>query len=267
MDIQAYVDSLNLELDVTTRVDCPACGGANTFTVTRAIGAVKWNCYKNSCKIRGVNSNVDLSASEMMNMLYKSDMEYKPFEIPDDWIVPTQGSKTLAYLKQNHCLSAYQDKRVDVRYDVGQHRHVFLNWQGGVCVGAVGRKENSYMQGPKWYFYNKETLAPLVVPQYGSVGFPDYPTGKRGVIVEDAASACAVSVIQDGIALLGTHMVPDYIKLLSSYDQLTVALDPDAQSKAMDIARHLGYYTDVRVVMISDDIKYMEPEQILEEVA
>src|SRR5210317_731556 len=58
--IQDFIDTLDLHVDATYRGDCPVCHGKNTFTVTRDLGNVLYNCYKNSCRIAGAHhKNMD----------------------------------------------------------------------------------------------------------------------------------------------------------------------------------------------------------------
>jgi high-affinity Fe2+/Pb2+ permease len=190
------------------------------------------------------------------------------FVIPDNWQLASQSVSTMQYLEKNHVLPAYKDHRVDVRYDPVLRRHVFLTWDAGRCVGATGRKQNAKVDGPKWYIYNKSGGQPLVVPQYGVTGFPDYSKSYRtGVVVEDGASASAVSCVADGVALLGTYLQPNYMSILSQYNTLIMALDPDAIVKSLAMQKELEFYVDkVRVVMISDDLKYMTPDQVQWEI-
>jgi len=265
MKIRDYALSLDLGLDETTRVDCPSCGRANTFTVTKTLQGMMWNCYSVNCNTKGVDKDVRFSGEDIKASLNRKKST-AAFSIPYTWVKATTDNRVIPYLKANNCLSAYLDKRVDVCYDVKNDRRVFIIWDQGICKGAIGRKTNHKRYGSKWQIYSDTMVAPLVVPQFGEAGFPHYPGKRVGVIVEDAASACAASFVGDGIALLGTNLFPEYIPLLAKYDHIVVALDPDAAWKGIEMAHYLGFYTSTRVALIPDDLKYMSVEHIKETV-
>ena len=63
MNIRGYLDSLNLRDEEFIRRDCPSCSGKNTFTATKEMGQIKYNCYKLDCNIGGYH-NVDLTAGD-----------------------------------------------------------------------------------------------------------------------------------------------------------------------------------------------------------
>jgi orotidine-5'-phosphate decarboxylase len=64
---------------------------------------------------------------------------------------------------------------------------------------------------------------------------------------------------------MGTSLPTEYISTLQNkFDNIIVALDRDATSKAFDIARELGYTSKSRVVMLEDDLKYFKPDKIRE---
>ena len=264
MNVQDFVKGINLGLDEGSRMDCPVCGGTNTFSISKTLSGMKWNCYSSSCNIKGVDSNIKLSPEEIREALtHTSSNKYQPYPAPEEWVSPLGHTPVMHYLDKNNCMSAFKDRRVDVHYDVIRSRIVFLNWVKGICIGAVGRKDTMHVAGPKWLVYGAALSHPLVVPQYGSYGFPDHPTGRRiGIIVEDAASACAASCVGDGIALMGTHLVPEFIPILKGYDKIIVALDPDAARKSIDMANYLKFFVDTKVVLLKDDLKYSKVDEI-----
>jgi len=56
MWITEYLASLNLSQGGRYRGDCPKCGGKNTFNVNRDNDKILFNCYRNSCTLRGVET-------------------------------------------------------------------------------------------------------------------------------------------------------------------------------------------------------------------
>ena len=118
----------------------------------------------------------------------------------------------------------------------------------GIIIDAIGR---ALKYGTKWHRYGN-TTEPFLAG-----------TGDDLYLVEDAASACAVSEDYAGVALMGTSLPTEYISTLQNkFDNIIVALDRDATSKAFDIARELGYRSKTRVVMLEDDLKYFKPNEI-----
>ena len=264
MRVTDFVKGISLGLDEGVRIDCPVCGGVNTFSVSKTISGMKWNCYKASCNSKGVDSNIKLSPDEIREALeHNYSNKFKPFPAPEEWVSAAGHRSVVDHLKKYNAWSAYKDHRVDVQYDVVRHRIVFLNWVKGICIGAVGRKDSVHVAGPKWLVYGKALSHPLVVPKHGSYGFPARPNTPRiGIVVEDALSACSASFAADGIALMGTHLVPEFIPVLKEYDKIIIALDPDAASKSLDMARYLKFYVDTEVLLIKDDLKYNTVDEI-----
>ena len=84
------------------------------------------------------------------------------------------------------------------------------------------------------------------------------------VIVEDCPSACAVSNILTGIAIMGTKLKEIHKSHLQPYKKLYICLDRDATIKAYDMAKNLrsSGYPNVIVTPLEDDLKYYNTEQI-----
>ena len=62
------------------RMSCPLCGGRDTLTISKVDGKLLWNCYKASCKTKGVKE-YSRSKSEIkdFNFLLKHmQKEVKP---------------------------------------------------------------------------------------------------------------------------------------------------------------------------------------------
>ena len=83
------------------------------------------------------------------------------------------------------------------------------------------------------------------------------------MLVEDCASACAVSEVHTGVALMGTSLPDSYIPVLKKkFKKVIVALDRDATTKAFDISNQLRYYMDTEVKILEDDLKYFDKTPI-----
>lgn len=241
----------------TYRGDCPECGGDNSFSAINEYGSVKYHCFRSSCPLSG-SINKEMSYEDVCNALNddlrgEHDNVRRVYSIPDHFVSVAERSEVIEYLRKNNCLTAYYERRADVRYDPKQNRVVFLIKEDGVIYDAVGR---SLVRGvsPKWYRYGV-ARRPFTCPSLHS------DLGRRGCVVEDCASACAVSDYMDGIALLGTVLAD--INTFRQYDILYIALDKDASDKAFEMHRYLSFYCkDVKIVLLEKDLKYLKKEEI-----
>jgi hypothetical protein len=134
---------------------------------------------------------------------------------------------------------------IKVRYLPTENRVLFYTNDG---TGAVGRALDSRL--PKWWKYGETS-------QGISVG-----SGEHAVLVEDVASACAVSRVSGvvGFALLGTNITNGIKTQLVKYKKTTLVLDSDASSKAVYLIRKHNKVTNLRLTEI--DLKCLTPKQI-----
>ena len=66
-----------------------------------------------------------------------------------------------------------------------------------------------------------------------------------------------------GVALLGTSLQESHKRYLAQFSTAVIALDPDALPKTLQMAKELrGYVNDVRVLRLTDDLKYRNPEDM-----
>jgi len=136
-------------------------------------------------------------------------------------------------------------------YDVKEHRVVFPVIHNGVTVDATGRSLGKRL--PKWKRYGKNYL-PYVSGR-----------GKTAVVVEDCISAAVVGDSDGcvGVAVLGTSLSNAHKEYLSQFSTAVIALDPDALPKTLQFAKELrGYVDNVKVLRLTDDLKYQEPTDI-----
>jgi hypothetical protein len=244
MDIIRYIGTLDLDLDQSYRGDCPKCGGKNTFTATRSIGKLLYNCYKAGCSLSGTK-NQRVSIKDLTN---NTTSDASNFEMPKH-IIPavssTKNSPTFETFSSRYglCLNS-----LDVYYDLKEHRIVFPIVHDYKIVDAVGRTTNSKIS-PKWR-------------RYGASGY-GYKVGEGNIVVlvEDCISASVVA--QEftncvGFALLGTTFLNTYCKQLEDVDTIIIALDPDANNKSLELKRQLSSYLDAKIFSfkLEDDLKY-----------
>ncbi len=140
--------------------------------------------------------------------------------------------------------------KVDLYYDVKDSRIVFPIKKDGVIVDATGR--SIYNKLPKW-------------KRYGNSDLPyTFGSGSIAIVVEDCISAVVVgNDVYVGVAVLGTSLSSSHRQYLSQFSTAVIALDPDALSKTLSMAKELrGYVDDVRVLRLTDDLKYRREEDI-----
>ena len=86
--------------------------------------------------------------------------------------------------------------------------------------------------------------------------------GDTAVLVEDVASACSVSRLDNyvGVALLGTNITEQIKNTLKRYNNLFLVLDNDASVKAVTLTKSLT--TAVKVKLTKRDLKYLNKEEL-----
>ena len=245
LDVYTYINDIHLNVGETKRTNCPNCNGYNTFTVTNNMGRIVWNCYKVSCGIRGTKK-VNMDADDLRAyMESKKVLTDDLFEMPS-YLVPVTDEHTDAINFAKH----WQIDHTDLWYDVKEHRVVFLIHHNNSVVDATGRSLTNRL--PKWKRYGNSSL-PFMV---GS--------GKTAVVVEDCVSAAVVgNDARVGVALLGTSLTAEQRERLTQFSTAIIALDPDAIIKSLAISKELrGYVDNVRVLKLTDDLKYRNPEDM-----
>jgi len=240
--------------DVDTRMDCPFCHNTNTLTIKKNNADLMWYCFHASCSAKGKHQE-KMSMEQIYETVVskqKDTASKRPaaFKLPQSFISIHSEPKCINYIKQNNCASAKQKGKVNFMYDVKQHRIVFLIKQKDRVVGAIGRGLSSHVY-PKWFIYGDKSY-PFICG--------NSPTA---VLVEDCASACAVSDLYSGVALMGTSLPDSFIPVIrKKYKEVIVALDRDATTKAFDISNKLRYYIPTKVKILQDDLKYFNEQQI-----
>jgi len=267
MNIIEIINDLQLSVGDSKRMACPVCHTKNTFTITNTMGKIVWNCYKASCPVSG-GTNVALSVSDVRKALgYMEPEADKPIPfVKPDYIV-NAGPECWSYLDQ-YALPEDADD-FTVLYDVKDHRIVFpVLDERGVMVDGSGRSLGKRI--PKW-------------KRYGNSDLPyHHGCGNVAVVVEDSVSAAVVGAtvnnelkldaseddVYVGVAVLGTSLSEGHKRYLSQFSTIIVALDPDALPKSLKFAKELRTYCpDVRVLKLTDDLKYNNPVDIINLIA
>lgn len=242
-NIYNTISDMDIPNGHTKRMNCPSCGGIKTFTVTNNMGSLVWNCYKASCGTKG-GTRVHLTVDDIRAGFGGAE-EYatqETFTMPD-YIVPA----TFDVAEWAMELYGLDHEELGLMYDVKEHRAVFPVKHDGRIVDATGRALGKRL--PKWKRYGKNSL-PYV-----------HGDGKVAVVVEDCVSAAVVgNDVWCGVAVLGTSLSDSHKRYLAQFSTAIIALDPDALPKTLTMAKELrGYVDDVRVLRLTDDLKYRNP--------
>lgn len=257
-NIRQFVNDLGLtEGGRPYRGDCPECRGRNTFTATKELGDIKYNCFKLGCTVGGIYGT-DMTAAEIHRYREQQQQqraytnikkEKDTMEIPE-YVVTPKASHT----KHQRYIRRWGIALGDVMYDVKDERVVFPIKHEGRIVDAVGRAVGK-KQNPKWYRYTGEA-------DYYTVG-----DGSTLLIVEDVVSA--VIAVQEmpyitAMAILGTSMNPKHFEKIGEYDKVIIALDPDAIGKTVEYRREIELWTGRKTTAMNlqDDIKYKMEEDL-----
>ena len=242
-NIYNIVSDMNVSNGETKRVNCPLCNGYKTFTVTNNMGSLVWNCYKASCGTKG-GSRVRLSVDDIRKGFGGAEefASQDTFSLPE-YIIP-HNFDVAEWAMELYGLDA---SALGLMYDVKEQRVVFPVRHDNRIVDATGRSMTKRL--PKWKRYGKSGL-PYVSGH-----------GKVAVVVEDCVSAAVVgNDVWCGVAVLGTSLSESHKRYLAQFSTAVIALDPDALPKTLRMAKELrGYVDDVRVLRLTDDLKYRNP--------
>ena len=242
-----WVKTLSIKEGGRVTTDCPFCGGRNKFTLDKFDGKLVWNCYRASCHVKGAYSgqrNLDAVKAALAG---SSIQRHKPTPKPIPTITTnvSNNDTAIAYLKKVNSYDAHLRGDIRVRYAPKEDRVLFYNKDQ---TGAVGRSMRPVRA--KWWSYGELS------------GGIHVGSGEHAILVEDVASACAVSNVEGlvGIALLGTNITKGIKNTLSNYKKLTLVLDNDASLKAISLLRKVSMGCSIRLT--KQDLKYLSCGEI-----
>lgn len=242
-----FLEELDLEEGKTLTMDCPVCKGKKKFTATRVDNVILYNCFRNSCTVKGkrqVGRTVE-SIKRKMNG-HSIPEKIVDFEMPEYFSRDLTACEDFIHRWGLSDLKLY--------YDVKDDRVVFPIHKNGRVVDAIGRSLFNNT-APKWYKYGKNCSYYAHTLHISDVF--------TAVLVEDVISAITVANYfpVTGFGILGTSLQQEHLYALSDFDRVVVALDPDASKKALEHAKDLNSYVkEVRVLKLKDDLKYKSLE-------
>ena len=234
------------------RVNCPNCGGNKTLSISKFDGKLVWQCFKASCDFGG-RSNVGRTRDEIRTVLSGETITFERKSKPIPAIVgkPENYDAALEYLHQVNSYEAYSRGMVRIEYAPAENRVLFFNQSQSGCVGRSLTKGMK----PKWKVFGDTS-------ELFAVG-----STKSAVVVEDAASACAVAATNKwtGVALLGTGLNSEQKRtLIEHYTNLIIALDKDATRKSILLMRELRGVIKCTIKIMQEDPKQYSATQLME---
>jgi len=249
--LKSYVESLVIQPGGRYRSDCPVCGKPNTFSVTDGGLERMWYCFHADCHVSG-RTGLTLTRDKARTAFTSKVAErIQPpagdFEIPNTFVSLSRNLDAESYVRRVGAYDAYLSGMADIRYDVKRNRVAYLIKDGRKIVDAAGRSLANVK--PKWYRYGNSGQLFVCGLQ------------PRAFIVEDCASACSVSSVVTGLALLGTNLVDSYIRTITNYEKVYVALDKDATSTALEIVKRLNGKVATKLVVLPKDLKDMGKDE------
>ena len=179
--LKGYVESLSIPAYGRYRSDCPLCGKPNTFSVSDNGFERLWYCFHADCNTKG-GTGISLTRDNSSQAFVKRQT------VNEESLSRNINAEN--YVKQVHSYDAYLDGLADIRYDFQKDRVVYLVKDGDKVIDATGRSLTS--SKPKWLRYGT-SRQPFVC------GIAD-----NLFVVEDCPSACSISNIVPGMALMGT---------------------------------------------------------------
>jgi len=246
MSIRRYVETVEIKDGESRRMNCPSCFAKNTFTITKEMGQIKYNCYKLDCSVKGIY-NGEMTAIEVKHLLNRQDhlekaKDAETMEIPEYLVQPSaEHDKFHRFVRRWGIASR------GLLYDVKDQRVVFPIHYKGRIIDANGRAVGGKI--PKWYRYTGKA-------DYYLVG-----SGNTLLVVEDCVSAIVAQQELPSVtamAILGTSLTSNHMSKIGEYSRVIVALDPDAAHKTLQFKREIDLWTGAKAkaFRLDDDIKY-----------
>ena len=241
------------------RMDCHECGGKNTLSISNVNGVLIWHCFRASCTSRGAMPIGYTAANIASTFLRERSAE--PFDnlftVPDVWMSVLRNNDCIKYMEKNNFSHSFMALAASFRYDPQENRFVFLctGPNGNVC-GAMGRRlDNNRVSIAKWKKYYGSVYC--FTAKLKKAAFSDHL-----VVVEDCASACAVSSLVHSMALGGTYFQTPWVGELTRYKRVIIALDPDALYKSFGMSRLVSLVSNCIIWPIQKDLKYYTLQEL-----
>lgn len=266
MNILDFADYADLAISDTRKGQCPNCGKPK-FYVTRKSDGYLYHCFRASCNLSGfapadfthlVSAKTTAKVSNLGNP-YTGELS-RLTELDALWfqdrfnVYPSLHSIRVA----GHCHYA-----LEIVGPRGEHKGWVIRkpWSGEPRCPRPALNDGK----PKSMTYLEPGCTAL---SWHHADLPPDFTPYGWVIVEDQVSAMRLAEMGlDAIALLGCDISPQKLAEIARNtprgETIVIALDPDATSKAFELARKVAHSLKVRVAILDYDPKdYPSDEQL-----
>lgn len=196
----------------------------------------------------------------------KDDKSYEPLKgkpVPApkfDFDFDVLPSRIVKYLKGKYFMTEQELERSDWKWMVKENRlWMPICRRDFTTIGGVARTLQTNIT-PKTLNYIWNTNVPLA----SYYMFKDKDFGQSCIwLVEDQISAHRLSSYAEACALLGTNISDQLIvELGQHYEDVIIALDPDAVYKALSLQKRISPHINAKVRVLKRDIKNMPPTEI-----
>ena len=241
--------AVTLGVDESLYTNCPSCHGHDKLSVTRNNEGVLYHCFRASCELKGFIPDDGVTAVPRTQRVFVP----KTLRVP---LTPLSVQARSMFWRKFEL--SYRDmptvrlsgNRIafPIKGPWGQHRGYVLRAYEELTGPLTGSKSLSLPAVPGvflgWWKNTYRTLTDDLV------------------LVEDAVSAIKLATMTNAVSLQGTEIssaaaleIAD-TKSLLGYERVTIALDPDATSKAYKLLdKYQLLWQNARVVVLDADPK------------
>lgn len=237
--------------------ECPECKkpGTKSFNVTRTQGGLLYNCFRDSCDLRGYIGARSAIPSKRKKRKVKDSKPYtrtlRPMSGPERarfLIKHGLDYETLVLGRFKYAPEddAYAFPVMDPR---GYERGLVIRYYDGRENKAIAYPDIPDAPWQSWYINN--SVEPFKVV----------------ALVEDQVSALKLSQWITTVAILGTSMSEAQALEVTNVkpDRVIIALDEDAANSADKLRKWYGLlWGDVEIVYLTLDVKDMQDAEIIE---
>ena len=236
----------------TYRGPCPACGRADTFTVSRTGLTVVYNCYSTHCSVSGYLGG----GRRRLEVTDDRKQRFHPFLGELRGLTSSQRK----FLDQRIGWTEWHLALAEPMYAPTEDRFAFpVFGPMGVRRGWILRSYDPTCP-PRWKALTRMDFAEPHMSWYRS-----NPADTKVIVVEDIPSAVrATRYWPNAVALNGGGAGPTYIQEITAYcREVTWALDADATSTALKLQRKYSLFFDSSTVLVLNvDIKDMGEKEL-----
>lgn len=258
------LDTLNLANGTTSRqIACPACGTKGDFSISKSASGQElyYCCFRATCGFRGRI----LLVQDLDNYICDPvDKKFIPNPLRDE-LFPVPVDIAQHTLWSKYTVDPTQIISNGISYEPRRDALVFpIHALYGNVVGYTTKrlKKGSHPKSINYW-----SLEPEIFMHFPRVS-DELLMSRTVVVVEDVLSSIRVARYMRAVAMLGSHITLDSALYLSKhFDNLVLAFDPDATTKAIKYQREFSLlFSSIDVVHLSADPKDLTEINLVREL-